>query len=205
MVINETFWALGMTTYALIYARIGTDAAAAVMISNTVSSLFMVLCFGLGNASSIMLGNLLGEKNTQRAIDYNKKFLSLALLGGLFIGICVYLLSPIVVERFYVLSPGAYHNTVSTLRVMALFMPFRFYNTIVIIGTLRSGGDTLYSMLLEICSVWGLGVPLAIVGAFVFSLPIYYVVGLVAFEEVAKLIFGRRRVRSNRWANYIAD
>jgi putative MATE family efflux protein len=150
VIFNETFWALGMTTYALVYARIGTNAAASVMISNTVNSLFMVISFGLGNASAVMLGNTLGADEIKKAVDYNKKFLTLSLIWGALVGLMIFLLSPPMVKNLYNLSPEAYRSTMLTMRIMALFMPFKFYNTIVIIGTLRSGGDTLYSMFLEI-------------------------------------------------------
>lgn len=200
VILNESFWALGMTTYALIYARIGTDAVAAVMISNTVNSLFMVIGFGLGNASSVMLGNTLGAGEIDRAIDYNKKFLTLAIILGVIVGCLIILTGPIIVSTLYSLSPASYEITIKTLTIIAFFMPFKFYNTIIIIGTLRSGGDTLFSMLLEISCVWLIGVPLALIGAFVLELPVYLVVALVNIEEIVKLLLGLPRVISNKWA-----
>lgn len=203
VIFNETFWALGMTTYALVYARIGTNAAASVMISNTVNSLFMVISFGLGNASAVMLGNTLGADEIKKAVDYNKKFLTLSLIGGAFVGLMIFLLSPPMVKNLYNLSPEAYRSTMMTMRIMALFMPFKFYNTIVIIGTLRSGGDTLYSMFLEIGCVWLIGVPLAFAGAFLWELPVYFVVALVSLEEVVKVFMGLPRIFSEKWAKNI--
>lgn len=203
VIVNETFWALGVTMYAVAYSRIGTDAAASVMISDTVNSLFMVVCFGLGNASAIMIGNILGEGNQKKAIEYNKKFLTLGVIAGTFVGLSVILLSGFMVKGFYSLTPESTKNTILTLKMMALFMPFRFYNTIVIIGTLRSGGDTLFSMMIEIGCVWGIGVTMAFAGALIFKLPVYWVVTLVSLEEVAKAIVGFPRIRSNKWAKVL--
>lgn len=203
VIFNEAFWALGMTTYALVYARIGTEAAASVMIANTVNSLFMVLSFGLGNASAVMLGNTLGANDIPKAIDYNKKFLLLSFSGGIVVGLLIVAIAPFLVLNLYNLTPAAYEATLSTLKIMAFFMPFRFYNTIVIIGTLRSGGDTLYSMMLEIGCVWLIGVPLAFIGAFVWGFPVYWVVALVSTEEIIKMILGFPRVKSNKWAKNI--
>ncbi len=203
VILNETFWALGVTAYAYFYAKIGTDATATVMISDTVSSLFMVLCFGLGNASAIMIGNILGENNIEKAVDFNKKFLTLGVLAGAVVGVLIIVLSPPMVKALYNLTEVSTLNTIKTLSVMALFMPFRFYNTIVIIGTLRSGGDTLFSMLIEMGCVWGIGVTMAFFGSVVWQLPVYVVVGLVSFEEVAKAILGFPRIRSNKWAKNI--
>ncbi|MCD4714276.1 MAG: MATE family efflux transporter [Clostridiales bacterium] len=205
VILNETFWALGMTTYALVYARIGTEAAASVMISTTVNNLFMVISFGLGNASAVMLGNTLGADEIDTAIEYNKKFLSLSLLGGVVVGGLIFVFSPIIVSNLYNLGPVAYDSTMMTLKIMAFFMPFKFYNTIVVIGTLRSGGDTMFSMFLEMGSVWLIGVPLAFIGAFVWGLPVYWVVALVSLEEIAKMFLGFPRVLSNKWAKNIVS
>jgi Na+-driven multidrug efflux pump len=79
-------------------------------------------------------------------------------------------------------------------------MAFKFYNTIMVIGTLRSGGDTLYSMIMELTSVWLVGVPMALIGAFVFKWPVYLVVALVNIEEVVKVFLGLPRLISKKWA-----
>ena len=200
VILNESFWSLGMTAYALVYARIGTDAVAAVMITNTVNSLFMVVGFGLGNASSVMLGNTLGAGEINKAIEYNKKFLALSIILGIVVGCLIVLTAPFIVMALYKLSPSSYEITIKTLKILAFFMAFKFYNTIIIIGTLRSGGDTMFSMLLEISCVWLIGVPLALFGAFVLDLPVYLVVALVNIEEIVKMVLGLPRIMSNKWA-----
>lgn len=201
VILNEGFWSLGMTAYALVYARIGTDAVAAVMITNTVNNLFMVVGFGLGNASSVMLGNTLGAGEISKAIDYNKKFLTLSIFVGVIVGVLIVILAPLIVTNLYNLTPESYEITIATLKVLAFFMAFKFYNTIMVIGTLRSGGDTLYSMIMELTSVWLIGVPMALIGAFVFKWPVYLVVALVNIEEVVKVFLGLPRLISKKWAN----
>ena len=200
VILNEGFWSLGMTAYALVYARIGTEAVAAVMITNTVNNLFMVVGFGLGNASSVMLGNTLGAGEIDKAIDYNKKFLALSIIGGVIVGALIMAIGPFLVRNLYQLTPESYDITLKTLFILALFMSFKFYNTIIVIGTLRSGGDTVYSMAMEITSVWLIGVPLAALGGFVFKLPVYWVVAMVNIEEVFKVLIGLPRLLSNKWA-----
>ncbi len=203
VILNETFWALGMTTYAFVYAHISTDAMASVQISNIINSLFMVASFGLGNASSVMLGNLLGANKIDDAIEYNTRFLTLSAMFGILIGILIILLAPLMIHTFFKLTPEVSRITINTMRVMALFMPFKFYSTIIIIGTFRSGGDTLFSMILEVSCVWCIGVPLAFLGGFVLKYPVYLVVAMVSLEEVTKVILGTPRVISKKWAKRI--
>jgi Na+-driven multidrug efflux pump len=49
--------------------------------------------------------------------------------------------------------------------------------------------------------MWGIGVPLALLGGFVFHLPVYYVYLLALSDEAVKAVIGMRRVFSRRWIN----
>jgi len=203
VIFNEGFWALGMTTYAYVYAHMGTLQMAAVQIANMINSLFFVISMGLGNAAMVMLGNKLGAGEIETAIEYNKKFLWLGTLSGVVVGALLAVLSPITIPILFNLSNEGINLTIMTLQVMALLTPFRFYNTIVVIGTLRSGGDTIFSMLLELGSVWLIGVPMAFFAGFTLNYPIYIVVGLVGLEEVCKALLGLPRIKSKKWAKRI--
>ena len=67
VVLNESLWAVGVTLYIVIYARMGTDVVAAINIASTVERLAMVLFFGIANATAVMLGNLIGAGDLYRA------------------------------------------------------------------------------------------------------------------------------------------
>lgn len=56
-------------------------------------------------------------------------------------------------------------------------------------------------MILEVCSVWGIGVPLVFAGVFLLKLPVYFVVLLAQVEEVVKALLCRRRFYSKKWLN----
>ncbi len=81
------------------------------------------------------------------------------------------------------------------------FVWIKIINTIQVIGVLRGGGDTTYSFLMEMGSVYIIGVPLAFLGALYWRLPIYIVILLVSMEELVKMAVGLYRLRSNRWVN----
>ncbi len=60
-------------------------------------------------------------------------------------------------------------------------------------------------MLLEIGSVWLVGVPLAFLGATVlhFSLPIIYL--MVGCEELTKCVIGYIRMHNGKWYHVLTD
>jgi Na+-driven multidrug efflux pump len=76
---------------------------------------------------------------------------------------------------------------------------------IIIVGILRSGGDTKYAMVIEMGSVWLIGVPLVWLGTTYWNLPIYTIVFLANLEEVVKLAIGIPRVISKRWVKNLVN
>ena len=57
--------------------------------------------------------------------------------------------------------------------VYSLSSWLRVFNFMLFIGALRAGGDTRYAMFTELFSIWVIGVPSALIGGFVFHLPVY--------------------------------
>ncbi|MFA6906989.1 MAG: MATE family efflux transporter, partial [Sphaerochaeta sp.] len=56
VIINEIFWALGMTTYKIAYSRMGIEAIAAINVAESIGNLFFVVMMGVSNATLIMIG-----------------------------------------------------------------------------------------------------------------------------------------------------
>jgi Na+-driven multidrug efflux pump len=69
----------------------------------------------------------------------------------------------------------------------------------LLIGILRSGGDTTFAFFIDAGVVWTVGVPLAYLGAFIFNLPIHWVYLMALGEEVVKVTLGRIRFSNRRW------
>jgi len=74
-------------------------------------------------------------------------------------------------------------------------------NMTIVIGVLRAGGDTKFSMFLDGFIIWIVGVPLAALGAYYFHFPVYFVYLCAMSEETVKWILGIWRYRSRKWIN----
>jgi Na+-driven multidrug efflux pump len=74
----------------------------------------------------------------------------------------------------------------------------------IVVGILRAGGDTRFSLFLDGIIIWIVGVPMAYLGAFVLGLPVYFVYLCAMSEEVTKWILGVNRYRSRKWINNLA-
>jgi Na+-driven multidrug efflux pump len=76
-------------------------------------------------------------------------------------------------------------------------------NMVMIVGILRSGGDTRFALFADTAPLWTIGVPLALLGAFVLHLPVYWVVLVVMADEATKFMISLWRVTSGRWINNV--
>ena len=195
---NEVLWSFGITTYNAVYARIGTDAIAAVNINATIEELMFVLFIGLGNACSVMVGNKIGAGEKDTAFEYGRRFTILGVMAAISAGIFVFSIRYLV-AGLYQLSPSALQNLHGLMLVYSLSIWLRVFNFMLFIGALRAGGDTRYAMFLELFSIWLIGVPSALIGGFVLHLPVYGVYAMVLFEEFVKAIIILRRFLSLKW------
>jgi putative MATE family efflux protein len=202
--INEVLWSVGFSSYNAVYARIGTDAIAAVNINATVEELMFVLFIGLGNACAGMVGNKIGAGEKHLAFEYGRRFVILGVTVAMIGGAVIFSLRETVIG-LYDISPSAANNLRELMLVFALSAWLKMLNFMLFIGAMRAGGDTRYAMFTELFSVWGIGVPAALIGGFVLHLPVYGVYALVLLEEAFKAIIVARRFLSRKWIHDLVN
>jgi Na+-driven multidrug efflux pump len=203
VILNELFWALGITTYNIIYGRMGTASYAAMNIVSTIEQMAFVIFIGISNATSVLVGNRIGAGKEDEAHLYAGRSLGLGVAGGLLFGLLLQLIKAPVLSLYNV-SPEVILNASRVLNVIALFLWIRINNMTIVIGVLRAGGDTRFSLFLDGIIIWLVGVPMAYLGAFVFNLPVHLVYLCAMSEEATKWFLGLARYRSRKWINNLA-
>lgn len=198
VILNELIFSCGSAAYSVAYAKISTSASATMQISGTIIDMFFIFLTGIGTAAAIMIGNKIGAKEEDRAREYASHVSMLTPLIGVLLGVGLWLLAPIV-PTWFKIQPETYRDTVYVLRIMAIFMPLRTFNAIMIIGVFRGGADTMYSMLVQAGTILCYSVPLSFVGAVGLRWPVYLVFLLVCTEEIVKIPFEYFRLRSGKW------
>ena len=196
--LNDSLWALGTVLYSVAYSQAGTSAIAASQIATSTGNFFIMTSVCVANGAAIMLGNELGADNINKAIKYSKKFSILVSLTGLLFGILLIVNIPLLLKIFNVsseLSP----DIIKIFIIMGVMMALKSFNTFIVIGVLRSGGDTKYSLFLELGCMWLVSIPLTFLAAFK-GASIFILVLLTYSEEIAKFIFGVPRAVSKKWA-----
>lgn len=202
VIANEFMWGLGVTMYSLVYGRMGDEAVATITISQNVEQICIVLFQGLSAATGVILGNELGANKLEKAEKHATFiFIMQFAFTGVMMLVCLLIRQPLI--NLFNVSGQVSLNVEYCLNAFILYMPFRMFNLINIVGVLRSGGDTKVALALDVSSVWGVGIPLAIIGGLFLKLPIYYVYSLITLEEVYKFILGYRRYKKKIWVKNI--
>jgi len=200
VILNESIWSLGVSMYAIAYARMGTEVIAATNISATIERITWVIFMGLGNACAVMIGNKIGEGSKDEAYLLAKRFIIICPALAILTGMIVFSTSGWVLS-VYKVSPTVYNYSHNILIVFSIFLVAKVINYTSIIGIFRSGGDTRFCLILDTGGVWLIGVPLAFLGGLVLKLPIHLVYILIYIEEVIKLMFCIPRIISKKWIN----
>lgn len=204
VVLNELCWGLGTIVYSIIYGRIGKQAIASVQICSSVQNLFMVITFGFANAATVMIGNKVGKNDIETGKIYAKRFAVLSFITGIILGTALFASSKSILS-FFSISKDVFFNSLMILYFTSVILPIRIFNTVLIVGILRGGGDTRFSLIAEAFTMWFIGVPLAFIGAFYWKLLVYYVAALATVEEIIKFTLGYFRLSSNKWIQSVIN
>jgi Na+-driven multidrug efflux pump len=105
------------------------------------------------------------------------------------------------ITRLFSVAESTKLSAQRLIQIFAFALPLIAANSVMIVGIFRPGGDSTFSMIMDVVPMWFLGVPLAFLAALVFRWPIEYVYLVTLSEYVVKLIFGLRRLRSGKWVH----
>lgn len=180
------FWGVGFTSYTAFMGHMGGDAAAANSVASVVRDLICCLCNGISSGGGILVGNELGAGNLERGRLYGDRLVKLAFLCG-FLSTAVMLLVTPAVLHFVKLTPQASEYLIGMMVIMSVYMIGRAVNGIVINGIFAAGGDTMFDMYSLAVCMWGLAIPLAAAGTFLFDWPVLVVYACTCLDEVGKI------------------
>lgn len=194
----EASWSLGENVYAAIYGRMGTEQSAAMTLTAPIQGLAIGALCGLSQAAGVIVGKRLGGEDYDGAYRAAKRLMVYGAVGVSVLCAVVLLASGAYVE-IYQVSRTVKRLTRQILFVYALAAPFKVLNMILGGGILRSGGRTAYVMGIDMLGTWGFGVPLGLLGAFVWRLPIASVYLLLSLEECIRFAISMAVFRRKRW------
>ena len=198
LVANNVIWGVGITMGSVILGRLGSDAVAANSIAMTMKNLVNCFCMGLASGGAILVGNELGADNLDTAKRYGGRVVRLALLSGTITAIFLISMTPVILQLAE-LSPQSQEYLRWMIVVCAINLIGMSNNSAVISGIFPAGGDTRFGFICDTIVLWVIVVPLGMLGAFVWDLPIWLVYIFINMDEWVKMPAVFHHYRKYQW------
>lgn len=198
VVANELMWGMGMSANAAIIGHLGSAAVAANSVAQVCRQLIMVVGFGLGNATAIMIGKAIGEQKIRLAELYAKKFIWLSVAVTFVASACLFLCRGFIVESMTI-TPEAKEYLRFMLFVVCYYTLFQAYNTTMIVGVFRAGGDTRIGFVVDVTGMWCFSILLGFIAAFWLHLSVRAVYVILLSDEIVKIPITTWRYRKKIW------
>lgn len=203
LLINEALWSAGMAMLAQCYSTRGLNVVAGNNISGTVSNVFNVVFFAMGDAIAIIVGHSLGAGRLRRAKDEATKIITFSVFIATCVGIVIFATSP--------LFPMIYNTNAEAKRIATHFLMAQAVFTPQIgllhatYFTLRSGGKTFVTFLFDSFFMWVVSVPLAYVLSRYTGLYVIWIFAFLQMSEWIKCAIGIILVKKGIWINNIVS
>lgn len=200
IIINETMWAFGLSSFSMIFGRMGLTAVSALSVARKLEALCNSFFYGIGIGACVVISSMIGEKKYEEAKLAGRRY---AVVGFEFgVGIMLLMLG---CNHFYVdtffkeLTPETCAVAKSLIMVYALYMPFRSLASAMIMGSLRAGGDGKHAMYYDVLPTYIWSLPVGFLLGIVLELPIVVVLAAMQFKRVIKSVFALWRLLSDKW------
>lgn len=197
--LNYVVWGVGFTMYSVIMGHMGSDAVAANSIANIMKNLVICICSGIGTAGGILVGNELGKGNIDLAIRYGGRVTKLAIVSGLLSGLVLLALTPLILQMVDLTETARQYLT-GMLLMCCYYVVGKSVNATTIGGIFCAGGDAKFGFRCDSVVMWFIMVPLGLISAFLWQLPVLTVYFILSLDEFIKLPVVFFHYRKHGWA-----
>lgn len=203
LTLNELLWSTGQTAFLHAYSTRGDSALAALNISGAISQLVFVTFGGIATAVAVLVGNTLGKNALEEAKENAKKLIAFSVFFAAIAGFVLFILSFFILN-IYDVADATKDIARFNIRINALFIPVYSFN-VALFFTLRSGGDTKSTFLIDSGYMWVVAVPIAMVLAYFTDLRVTMMFLLIQSLDLPKMFFGLSRFRKEHWVKNLAS
>ncbi|MBR1456720.1 MAG: MATE family efflux transporter [Oscillospiraceae bacterium] len=194
---NEFLWSGGMTVLNQCYSLRGLEVVSALNIATTVSNLFFCAFLAMGNATAILVGQLLGAGELERAVDEDRKLIAFSVALSTAVGAVMALVAPLV-PQIYNTTALVKALAVRLLLISAVMMPVNAFTNSCYF-TLRSGGKTLITFVFDSMFVWVVSIPAAMFLSRCTAMPIVLLYLTIYLLDLIKCVIGYVMVKKRGW------
>lgn len=196
---SATSWGIAMAIQTAILGRIDSPAVlGANSIATAVCQLVSVLYSSTSNASSVIIGKTVGEKDIPRVKLYAKR-LQLIFVGiGILSGLIMFIGSNGIISLYNV-SEETRDLALTFMYILSITIVGSCYEAPALCGIVSGGGDTKFVLFNDLIFMWGIVLPLSFLSAFVWHLPIPVTFFFLKCDQILKCFVAVIKVNRFKW------
>ena len=193
----------GTFVYAYTLSKFGTSALAALSVILPIESFSLAFLIGLSSGASILIGRYIGEGKLDES--YQKSFIAIifTFIASLPFMLFMYFVQDNVIGLFSGISSEAIKLANDFYSILIVSILIKSLSSIISNGVLRSGGDNVYCLKMDVVSQWLITIPLVYALGIYAVMPAAIVFLLTLTEDFIKVILGFKRVKTRKWINDI--
>lgn len=195
--INELGFALGNILQTLAFSQ-RDSVLSAISVLSTISNIITILSQGLAVGIGVMVGQDLGSNDFSKAEDDNKKLNLLGFYMSVCIGLVLIALSYVIPYMFKEVDQA--QKLLST-KLIIIYGCLLFANTLscTFYYTLKAGGKTLQTLLLDTGFMLVVYVPISWILAVCTNIDMLYIYLIVRLLDLLKMTLGYILVKQKKW------
>lgn len=203
VLVSDTLLGVGISVVSSVLGHIGADVSAANAIVASADQLITIPKMGMAGAAGVIIGNTVGEGDTERAKREGAAYCFIGVILGLIAsGLYVILRKPYL--SLYTVDEGTVDLAMQFFLMYIVMSPLQTLSYTLSKGVLRAGGDTKFLLWADIILLWVISIPLGCLGAFVWHLPIFWTYFFLKMEYGLKSIICLIRFLTGKWIRRVA-
>ncbi len=198
-----TFLAAAMwgANTAIQTAILGNLSKSALAANSMASNLFMIvktMAQGSAAATNVLIGKAIGEGDLKKVKLQTRYLQILFVFIGVISAVVLFALTEPVLS-LYSFSDESRNYARSFLRILYVIILGMSYQMPTNFGIIKGGGDTKYTLAVDLIGIWGLVIPLSLIMAFVFHASPNVVVWCLNLDQLFKCIPAYIKCNHGRW------
>lgn len=197
-VLSSTSWGIAMGVQGAILGRLGAATIAASSIATTLFQIAAIVAYGSANASNVIIGKTIGQGDMGRVRKYTKTLQILFLFIGIGTSLALFA-GKVFIIRFYNISPETKQLAGIFILVLCVTVIGTSYQMASLTGIVSGGGDTKFVLFNDIVFMWCIVLPVSILSAFVFKLPVVFTFACLKSDQILKCAVAVVKVNRFTW------
>ncbi len=198
-VITSALWGFNTAAQTAIFGHMSDSAIAA---NSAASNLYMMVksfAIGAASATNIIISHTIGEGDTELLRSYVKKLQRLFVLVGICGGVLLFFIRIPVLSLYDGFDRETAELADTFLMILSVVFVGMAYQMPCNVGIVKGGGQTLYTMIVDLVSIWGIVIPVSLLAAFVLDASPEAVVWCLNSDQIFKCIPAFLMVNYGKW------